>query len=108
MNLFARPPTDAEFLPYPTVSNFVSTAVAYFDLTLNSTAPVVFSVMSIDIWFPFVLDDSLQYDLTIGYADKPVGPIYAKPFDNVLHYVLPGFTATPGRPLMAEIDGDWH
>ncbi|MDQ1610064.1 MAG: hypothetical protein QOE16_2796, partial [Microbacteriaceae bacterium] len=35
------------------------------------------------------------------------GPIYAKPFDNVLHYKLPAFTVAPGQTLMAEIDGNW-
>ncbi len=105
---YARPPTQAEILPYPTTLHFVSTAVLYFDLTTDGSAPVTFQPgTTIDIWFPFVLDDTLSYDLTIGFADKPIGPIYAKPFDNVLHYKLPGFAATPGRALMAEVDGNW-
>ena len=54
-----------------------------------------------------MLDDTLKYDLTMGFAGEPIGPIYAKPYDNVLHYTLPGFTATPGKTLMAEIDGNW-
>lgn len=106
--LYARPPTKAEIIPYPTTWRFLSTAVLYFDLTFNGATPVTFQPgTTIDIWFPFVLDDTLKYDLTIGFADGPIGPVYAKPFDNTLHYVLPGFTATPGRTLMAEIDGNW-
>jgi len=106
--LYARAPTAAEFLPYPTTFGFLSTAVLYFDLTIDGPVPVKFQPgTTIDIWFPFVLDDTLEYDLTIGFADAPIGPIYSKPFDNVLRYTLPGFTASPGRTLMAEIDGDW-
>jgi hypothetical protein len=104
---YARAPTQAEILPYPTTLQFVSTAVLYFDLSIDGSAPVKFQPgTTIDIWFPFILDDTLKYDLTTGFADAPIGPIYAKPFDNVLHYTLPGFTATPGRALMAEIDGN--
>ena len=104
---YARPPTAAEFLPYPTTFGFTSNAVFYFRLTIDGSAPVKFQAgTTIDIWFPFVLDDTLTYDLTIGFAEAPIGPIYAKPVDNVLRYTLPGFTATPGRSLMAEIDGN--
>jgi hypothetical protein len=106
--IYARPPTAAEIIPYPTTQRFISTSVAYFDLTIDSTKPVTFAPgTTIDIWFPFVLDDTLNYDLTIGFAQEPIGPVYAKPFDNVLHYKLPGFTAMPGQTLMAEIDGNW-
>ena len=109
VTVYARPPTDAEFIPYPTPAQYVPNAVLYFDLRINGTSPVTFAQgTTIDIWFPFVLDDRLNYDLTIGYADKPIGPIYARAFDNALHFVLPAFTVTPGRALMAEIDGNWH
>ena len=106
---YARAPTAAEIIPNPAGYHFTSNAVMYFDLTIDAPKPVTFAPgTTIDIWFPFVLDDSLRYDLTIGFADRSIGPIYAKPFDNVLHYTLPGFTVTPGRTLMAEIDGNWH
>ena len=105
---YARSPTQAEIIPYPTTLHFLSTSVCYFDLTIEGTKPVTFAPgTTIDIWFPFVLDDALSYDLTIGFAREPIGPIYAKPFDNVLHYKLPSFTAMPGQTLMAEIDGNW-
>jgi hypothetical protein len=106
--LYARAPTQAEIIPYPTTYHFVSNAVAYFDLTIDGAKPVTFAPgTTVEIWFPFVLDDALRYDLTVGFADRPIGPIYAKPFDNVLQYTLPEFTVTPGRTLMAEIDGNW-
>lgn len=105
---YARSPTQAEIIPYPTTLHFISTSVMYFDLTIEGGKPVTFQPgTTIDIWFPFVLDDTLNYDLTIGFAKEPIGPIYAKPFDNVLQYKLPGFTVTPGQTLMAEIDGNW-
>lgn len=106
--VYARPPTAAEIIPYPTTLHFVSTAVLYLDLAIEGSAPVTFQPgTTIDIWFPFVLDDTLAYDLTIGFAKEPIGPLYSKPFDNVLHYKLPGFTVIPGQTLMAEIDGNW-
>ncbi|HEX5275434.1 MAG TPA: hypothetical protein VFW34_09160 [Candidatus Rubrimentiphilum sp.] len=105
---YARAPTAAEIIPYPTTLRFISTSVLYFDLTIDSSKPVTFAPgTTIDIWFPFVLDDTLNYDLTIGFAQQPIGPVYAKPFDNVLHYKLPGFTVLPGQTLMAEVDGNW-
>jgi len=106
--IYARAPTQAEIIPYPTTLRFLATSVLYFDLTIDSSKPVTFAPgTTIDIWFPFVLDETLNYDLTIGFAQQPIGPVYAKPFDNVLHYKLPGFTAMPGQTLMAEIDGNW-
>jgi len=105
---YARSPTKAEIIPYPTTLRFISTSVMYFDLAIEGDKPVTFAPgTTMDIWFPFVLDDTLSYDLTIGFAREPIGPVYAKPFDNVLHYKLPGFTALPGQTLMAEIDGNW-
>ena len=96
--LYARAPTHAEIIPYPTTLRFISTSVLYFDLTIDGPKPVTFAPgTTFDIWFPFVLDDTLSYDLTIGFANEPIGPLYAKPFDNVLHYKLPGFTALPGQ-----------
>lgn len=106
--VYARAPTAAEIIPYPTTLRFISTSVLYFDLTIEGAKPVSFAPgTTIGIWFPFVLDDALSYDLTIGFAQEPIGPVYAKPFDNVLQYKLPGFTALPGQTLMAEIDGNW-
>ena len=108
--VYGRAPTKAEFLPYPTPDGFYSSdAVFYFDLTIDATKPVTFAPGSrIFVWFPFVLDDTLRYNLTIGFADKPIGPVYATAFDNTLEFELPAFTVVPGKQLMAEIDGDRH
>ena len=106
--VYGRAPTQAEFLPYPTPSGFYSSdAVFFFDLTIDAPNSVTFAKASrIFVWFPFVLDDTLRYNLSIGFADKPIGPIFAKVFDNTLEFELPAFTVTPGKQLMAEIDGD--
>jgi|GEM_PF-1311393 len=107
--IYARRPTDAEMLPYPTPMNFSADAVFYFDLTLDGPKPVTFAPgTTIEVWCPFVLDGALHYNLTISAADKPIGPVYGTLFDNVMRFQLPGFTAFPGKALMAEIDGDLH
>jgi hypothetical protein len=104
---YARSPSPAEFLPYPTPGSFTSNAVLYFDVSVTGPRPVTFDAgSSIDVWFPFVLDDRLRYDLTIGFANAPIGPVDAIPYDNTLHFVLPGFTVAPHTTLMAEVDGD--
>lgn len=79
----------------------------FFSGTVQSTQPIhVDAGTTIDVWFPFVLDSSLYYALTIAHADKPIGPIDGTLKDNVVHFVLPAFTLTPGATLMAEIEGD--
>jgi hypothetical protein len=79
----------------------------FFSGTVQSTAPVhVQAGTIIDVWFPFVLDDSLHYAITIGHADKPIGPIDGTLQDNVVHFVLPAFALPPGATLMAEVEGD--
>jgi hypothetical protein len=107
--LYARPPTAAEFLPFPTPYRYVSDAVMFFDIIVDSSKPVSFQKgTAFDVWFPFVLDDTLKYRLSFGGGEEPVGPIVGTIYDNVLHFELPGFTALPGKELMGEIDGDFH
>ena len=104
---YGRLPTTAEFLPYPTPPTFSADAVFFFDLTLSGEHPVTFSPGSqLEVWFPFVLDDRLRYELTIEGAQQFVGPLYASPFDNTLRFALPAFTAIPDKQLAGEIDGD--
>jgi hypothetical protein len=79
----------------------------FFSGTVDSTAPIqVQAGTSVDVWFPFVLDTSLYYGITIAHADKPIGPIDGTLKDNVVHFVLPAFVLPPGATLMAEIEGD--
>ena len=109
LSTFERRPTDAELLPYPTPANYSSDAVFYFDLTFDGPKNVQFQPgTTIEVWCPFYLDAALRYNLSISNADKPIGPIYGSLFDNTVHFVLPAFTAMPGKTLMAEIDGDKH
>lgn len=107
--IYARPPTPAEFLPnHPLAPGWGSAdAVCYFDITLGGSKNVTFKPGTVlDVWFPFVLDDQLEYSVNFVSDDKPAGLIRATIFDNTLHVVLPEFTLAPGKPLMAEIDGD--
>lgn len=107
--IYARPPTPAEFLPnHPLAPGWGSAdAVCYFDITVGGSKAVRFkSGTSVDVWFPFVLDDQLQYSLSFFSDDKPSGIIKGTIFDNTVHFVLPEFILAPDKPLMAEIDGD--
>lgn len=107
--VYGRTPSMAEFLPYPTTYPFTSDSVAYFDLTIDASRPVRFSTgTEIDVWFPFVLDDRLRYDFFLDGAQPAMGPIQSSAFDNTLRFDLPAFLITPGKELMAEIDGTLH
>ncbi|HEY9180571.1 MAG TPA: hypothetical protein VIO32_07610 [Candidatus Baltobacteraceae bacterium] len=108
--LYARAPTHAEFLPNPPPPKDWggSTDVGYFDFDIGGTQPVTFTAgTTADIWFPFVLDDTLRYDVSIFSGGKAVGPYHGTLFDNVLHFVLPPFTVVPGKGFQAEISG-WY
>jgi hypothetical protein len=97
-----RMPTDAESTQAPRGDSFY-----YFDISLAANGPLAFERGGrLDVWFPHVLATTLRYSLTIGFADKPIGPIDGALHDNTLTFDLPAFTATPGITLMAEIDGD--
>jgi hypothetical protein len=84
------------------------TDVFYFDLELNGTKPVSFQPgTKIDIWFPFVLDDSLSYRLSWVMDGQFSKSIHGTIFDNVLHFELPAFSIAPPNSLQAEVDGFW-
>ena len=105
--VYGRVPTSAEFLPYPTVYPISSDAVFYFDLTAG--AAVHFEAgSSLDVWFPFVLDDRLRYDLFIDGTAPAIGPIASRVFDNTVHFTLPAFSLPAGKTITGEIDGDPH
>lgn len=79
----------------------------FFSLTLDSAIALhVGTGTSVDVSFPFVLDPSKTYSLTLGHADPIVGPLNGTLYDNTLHFVLPAFAVAPGAELMGEIDGD--
>jgi hypothetical protein len=107
--IYARAPTAAEFLPnHPIAPGWgYSNAVCFFDLAIGGKNTIVFAPgTTIDIWFPFVLDDQLRYTLSFFSNDKPSGLIVGSIFDNTLHFALPQFVMAPDKPFMAEIDGD--
>lgn len=99
-----RAPTEAESWANPPSGN----AYFFFSGIVHSTQLVhVQAGTVITVWFPFVLDPSVRYSLTIA-APKTLslGPIEGTLKDNTLYFVLPAFTATPGDQLMGEIDSD--
>jgi hypothetical protein len=98
-----RAPTRAES---PLTPN--GDAYFYFTVTFDGSQPVtVPQGATVDVVFPQALDTSLVYSLTLGFADKPIGPIVGSfQSKNALHFGLPAFTARPGVELMGEIDGD--
>lgn len=107
--LYVRPPTPAEFAPAvaPPPGWGASNAFCFFELEIGGSKPVTFQPGTVlDVWFPFVLDDQLRYDVNYVNGTRASDRIGGTIFDNTLHFVLPGFTLRPGDALMGEIDGD--
>ena len=101
-NLSGRAPTEAESWLAPQGNSFF-----FFSGTVKSANPIhVQAGTTIDVWFPFVLDPSLTYSLTIAHADAPIGPIDGTLRDNVVHFELPAFVLSPGAELFGEIEGN--
>ena len=83
-------------------------AYAFISGTVTSARPIdVQPGTTIDIWFPFVLNPSLRYSLTIGVTKgASVGPVDGMLDKNTLQFVMPAFALEPGAELMLEIDSD--
>lgn len=108
--VYMRAPTSAEFLPNPVPpKNWGGpTDIGYFDIDVSGAKPIAFLAgTTVDVWSPFVLDDTLRYDLSFVSNDKAYGPIRGRLFDNVLHFQLPAFVIVPGNQLEAELSG-WY
>ncbi|MFN2448690.1 MAG: hypothetical protein ABR508_02685 [Candidatus Baltobacteraceae bacterium] len=108
-SLRVRAPSGGEILgdPPPPRDQGGPTDVALFYLNIASSRPIVFQPPSgVDVWVPWMLDDSSSYELVMFSGHSEVGPVKGTLFDNVLHFELPGFTATPGE-LRGEIDAVW-
>jgi len=98
-----RIPTEAESWVSPGGNSYV-----FFSGTVQSPQAVhVQAGTTLDVWFPFVLDPSLRYNLSLaGHGFSPIGHVDGTLKDNTLHFVLPAFTAPPGVDLMGEIESD--
>lgn len=103
-NILGRAPTEAEGWANPPSGN----SYFYFSGTVEAAKPVHLQAGTmIEVWFPFVLDTSLRYSLTIAAPNvMSIGPVEGTLKDNTLHFVLPAFTATPDADLMGEIESD--
>ncbi len=106
--IYGRAPTQTEMLPNPAPPRGFGgpTDVFYFDL--GTSKPVAFaSGTKVDIWFPFVLDDTLSYRLSYVMDNTFSQSIHGTIFDNVLHFELPAFTIVPPNTMQAEVEGFW-
>jgi len=102
-SLESRAPTQAESWVTPGGNSYF-----FFSGTVQSSQPVhVQAGTTVDVWFPFVLDASLRYSLTIaGHGFTAIGPVDGTLDANTLHFVLPAFTVSPGVELMGEVESD--
>ncbi len=96
-----RAPTQGEFPPTPGANSYY-----FFSFELDGTGDVRVSSGSLDVSFPFVLDQGLRYSLTIGFTKPVLDPIRGHLINNTLHFDLPPFAATPGVSMMGEVEGD--
>lgn len=100
--LHGRAPTAAESWMTDGGNSFF-----FFSGTVQSSAPIrIDAGTTLDVWFPFVLDTSLHYAVTIAHADAPIGPIDGTLEGNAVHFILPAFALAPGAELHGEIEGD--
>jgi len=108
--IYGRAPTQAEMLPNPAPARGWGgpTDVFYFDLAISGNKPVTFQPgTKLDIWFPFVLDDTLSYRVSWVMDGQFSKSIHGTVFDNVLHFELPAFSIAPPNELQAEVEGFW-
>ena len=86
---------------------FFSGTYEYGNDALAPTSPLrIPAGMTIDIWFPFVLDTLKTYRLTIGYVNPVILKLSGTLTDNTLHFTLPAFAIDPRAEIKGEIDGD--
>lgn len=102
LDISGRSPTEGE-------SWLTRNENSYFFFTATVSSPSIVHIdrgTTIDVWFPFALDPSKTYSLTIAHTDPTIGPVNATLKDNTLHFVLPAFAVEPGIEIMGEIEGD--
>ena len=106
-SLRARAPSPGEFLAQspPFAGDTYGTGVVFLYVDSDAKKQVTFQKGgSFDVWVPWVLDDSLRYELEFYEGKTVIGPIKATLYDNVLHFDLPAFALPPGETL-GEVDG---
>lgn len=106
-SLRVRAPSLSEMLdPSSPPANYgYSTGVLFFYLDVATSKPIAFQPGStVDVWVPWVLDDSLRYEFQMIEGKTMVGTVKGTVHDNVLHFVLPAFTAADGE-FIGEVDG---
>ncbi|HVA26880.1 MAG TPA: hypothetical protein VNF68_01800 [Candidatus Baltobacteraceae bacterium] len=100
-SVVGRAPDQGESLGAPPRS-----AYAFFSTKLTSATTVhVDAGTQLNVWFPFVLDASKTFSLTLTHVLPTIGSVSGTLKDNTLHFVLPPFAIAPGATLTGEIDG---
>lgn len=105
---YVRLPTPGERLPHPTPPHDWGgpNAVFFFNFTIHASKPVHFAQGStLDVRFPFNLDDAIPYVFSAASVSQAIDAPQTKASGDVLHVVLPAFTAEPDQEFFAEIDG---
>lgn len=106
--ILGRRPSENESWTYRTIGGY-GNAYFFFSLTLQSPSTLhIGGGSTIDVHFPFALDPTYRYSITLANAQPVIGPIDGTLHENTLHFVLPAFAAAPNADLMGEIDGDPH
>ena len=96
-----RAPSVGEMPPTPTMN-----AYFFFRLATKGTTPVVVQKGArLDVWFPYVLDDSKSYVLWLDFLKPDLDDIPGRLEGNTLHFTLPAFGTIPGKDAFGEIDG---
>jgi len=106
-SLRVRAPSLSEMLDSssPPANYGYSTGVLFFYLDVATSKPISFQAgSSVDVWVPWVLDDSLRYEFQMIQGKTLVTAAKATVHDNVLHFDLPAFTAAGGE-FIGEVDG---
>lgn len=106
-SLRARAPSPSEFLPLsvPFAASGYGTGVVFLYVDTDAKKPIAFQKGgTFDVWVPWMLDDSVRYELEFYTGKTQVGPVKATVYDNVLHFDLPAFSLPPGE-TMGEVDG---
>jgi hypothetical protein len=72
----------------------------FFTMSLDSSKSVNASRATINVWFPYVLEPTYKYTLSVAQLNQP---IVATLQNNTLHFTLPAFSVDPHGTFVGEI-----
>jgi hypothetical protein len=98
--IIGRAPTVGEMPPTP-----YENAYFFFRVVTKGSSPVmVRNGATLDIVFPYVLDTSKQYVLSLDFLRPDIEDLPGALHDNTLHFTLPAFETLPGKAAFGEVD----